>query len=150
MSDQTKPVTVHVNGLHAAEGSTEKDSIGGGYSGVCRRIDDTWYIRYEEPAAEENAAAKVLLKLREDCLEIKRRGEVTTELVLRAGQRTEGKYISAFGTLPLVTDTQQLVLLVRDPFAGIHLRVMADYDLEMDGQKVSTAHLDIAVHQSET
>ncbi len=145
MAEQTRQVMVHVNGQHASQDTGEKDQLGGGYPGQCRRIDDTWYVQYEEPATEESGSAKVLLKVRQDSLEVSRRGETAMQLLLQPGQRTPGKYISQFGQIPLYVITQSVSLQTEDPFAGLHLHIEAEYQLEMDGAIVSQAHLDVIV-----
>ncbi len=147
MADIVRKVKVQVSGLHASHDTGEQEQIVHTYPGTCRKIDDAWYVQYQENEAEHGTASRVLLKIRQDCLEITRKGDTAMHLVLREGTRERGSYSSPFGTFQIAAKTRSLRTTIIPP-AQDEFDIQAEYVLEMDGQAVSRAQLRIKVERA--
>ena len=98
------------------------------------------YLRYEE--VQEELQIQTTVKLNPERSFINRNGGVTMRLPLNPTIRENGHYESPFGSLPLVTHTDQLAIEVNkgDKVSG---NFKTQYDLIIGGNSVGKYTLEI-------
>lgn len=108
--------------------------------GSCIEKGNSHYLRYEE--VQEDRQIQTTIKLNEANSFIMRKGGVNMRLPLNPDLRENGHYDSPFGSLPLVTDTQQLAIEVvqSEKVSG---QFKTQYDLIIGGNSVGHYKLDI-------
>ena len=108
--------------------------------GSCVKKGGSHYLRYEE--IQEELKIQTTIKLHEESSFIMRSGGVNMRLPLNPGIRENGHYESPFGSLPIVTDTQQLAseVTLEEKVSG---RFKTQYDLIIGGNSVGQYALDI-------
>lgn len=108
--------------------------------GSCVNKGGNHYLRYEE--IQEELQIQTTIKLNGENSFIMRSGGVNMRLPLNPGIRENGHYDSPFGSLPIVTDTQQLAseVTVSENVSG---RFNTQYDLIIGGNSVGKYKLDI-------
>ena len=108
--------------------------------GSCVNKGGNHYLRYEE--IQEELQIQTTIKLNGENSFIMRSGGVNMRLPLNPGMRENGHYESPFGSLPIVTDTQQLAseVTVSENVSG---RFNTQYDLIIGGNSVGKYKLDI-------
>lgn len=110
MSDRMK---VRLKLVSKADGEVRVQT----YSGEWFRKDKSIYIRYEEPAQGEAAAAvRTLIRYRSGELSLVRRGGVESEQLFAPQARKRGFYRSPYAAFELETATSRLSL--KQPGAG--------------------------------
>lgn len=89
----------------------------------------SFYILYEEIAAEGEGITKNMIKLKGRTLELTKRGAVNARMVFEPGQEHMTLYSTPFGSLPLgiYTDTVESVLSEKA------IRICAAYSLTCQG-----------------
>lgn len=101
------------------------------------------YLRYEE--VQEEHTVQTTIKLNNDQAFIMRSGGISMRLPLNKKQLENGHYENMYGSLPIVTKTNELSHeRINDTIEG---RFYAQYDLIVNGASVGNYTLDI--HYSE-
>ncbi len=99
------------------------------------------YILYEEQAEGFSQSTKSMLKLREGCLEMTRKGLVNTAMVFDRDKETVSHYKTPFGEFLLGIRTKSLRLLESED--AIHAEVA--YALETDGRHMAECKISIQI-----
>lgn len=96
---------------------TQQDESGGEQTTLTAAAEyytrnGSFYILYEESAADGGEITKNMIKLKGSTLELTKRGAVNARMIFEPGQEHVTLYSTPFGTLPLgiCTDTVESVL----------------------------------------
>ena len=136
----TKDVLITVKGVQqgeAGEMSSSETVVQGEYyfrSG-------SHYIFYEETAEDSGEKIKSSLKLKENTLELTRKGAVDSRMIFETGKRHAAEYATPFGILQMETDTSRILLSEEEK----GLRIKAEYDLWANGVPLSKCKLTINI-----
>lgn len=103
--------------------------------------DGCRYLLYREKDADSDAVTANTLKIKENVLELSRRGNIHSRMVFEAGQTHPSSYITACGTLQLEVCTEDLKCLWTEDRA----RVQITYRLLMAGAFLSRNELVIKI-----
>ena len=127
-----------VSSIIPTEGELEKYEMW--LEGNCVEKSGSLYLRYEEK--QEELTVQTTIKLKPQRAFIKRSGGVNMRLPLNLGVREDGHYESPFGSLPLITDTHQLAMELKEAeiLSG---RFLTQYDLIIGGNSVGKYSLEI-------
>ena len=99
------------------------------------------YVLYEELAEGFNQTTKSMLKLREGCLEMTRKGVVNTTMVFEKGKETMTHYKTPFGEVLLGIQTKTLEMSEAEDL------ICADitYALNADGMPMADCGIKIQI-----
>ncbi|MEK4629966.1 MAG: DUF1934 domain-containing protein [Solibacillus sp.] len=139
MKDVGKNVKIKlVSSIIPTEGELEKYEMW--LEGNLLEKGGSHYLRYEE--VQEELQIQTTVKLNPERSFINRNGGVTMRLPLNPTIRENGHYESPFGSLPLVTHTDQLAIEVNkgDKVSG---NFKTQYDLIIGGNSVGKYTLEI-------
>jgi uncharacterized beta-barrel protein YwiB (DUF1934 family) len=139
MKDVGKNVKIKlISSIIPTEGELEKYEMW--LEGSLLEKGGSHYLRYEE--IQEDIQIQTTVKLNQERSFIMRNGGVNMRLPLNPGLRENGHYESPFGSLPIVTDTEQLTMEVNqgDKLSG---NFKTQYDLIIGGNAVGKYTLEI-------
>ncbi|MCI5936903.1 MAG: DUF1934 domain-containing protein [Eubacterium sp.] len=126
-------------------GTPEQDSTTISVSGHMMESGDLKTILYQEyPEEEPSRVTRNILKIREDSVEITKKGVTNSRLHFRVGKDTESVYETPFGTFHM--KTKNVDLKHRHTQEKIHVQLM--YDLEMNEAYVSHCQVEIVVKEA--
>ena len=100
------------------------------------------YLLYEEQDAESKAVTHNTLKIKDDSLELIRRGNVNSHMVFAVGSPMAADYVTVYGALHLEVNTEDLKCLWRSTEASIEIT----YSLSMTGELLSHNKLSIKIY----
>lgn len=98
---------------------------------------DSLYLKYEE--VQDEKTIRTTMKLDKERALIMRAGAVKMRLPLNIFEQQIGHYESEFGSMPLVTQTKNMLFTRHEIRGDFHVQ----YDLLMGGQNVGNYTLDI-------
>ncbi|QPQ37647.1 DUF1934 domain-containing protein [Lysinibacillus sp. JNUCC-52] len=98
---------------------------------------DSLYLKYEE--VQDEKTIRTTMKLDKERALIMRAGAVKMRLPLNIFEQQIGHYESEFGSMPLVTQTKNMLFTRHEMRGDFHVQ----YDLLMGGQNVGNYTLDI-------
>ncbi|MFJ5790602.1 DUF1934 domain-containing protein [Lysinibacillus sp. NPDC093197] len=98
---------------------------------------DSLYLKYEE--MQDEKTIRTTMKLDKERALIMRAGAVKMRLPLNIFEQQIGHYESEFGSMPLVTQTKNMLFTRHEMRGDFHVH----YDLLMGGQNVGNYTLDI-------
>jgi len=98
---------------------------------------DSLYLKYEE--VQDEKTIRTTMKLNKERALIMRAGAVKMRLPLNIFEQQIGHYESEFGSMPLVTQTKNMLFTRHEMRGDFHVQ----YDLLMGGQNVGNYTLDI-------
>jgi len=98
---------------------------------------DSLYLKYEE--MQDEKTVRTTMKLDKERALIMRAGAVKMRLPLNIFEQQIGHYESEFGSMPLVTQTKNMLFTRHEMRGDFHVQ----YDLLMGGQNVGNYTLDI-------
>ncbi|MGE7842381.1 DUF1934 domain-containing protein [Lysinibacillus sp. NPDC093712] len=98
---------------------------------------DSLYLKYEE--MQDEKTIRTTMKLDKERALIMRAGAVKMRLPLNIFEQQIGQYESEFGSMPLVTQTKNMLFTRHEMRGDFHVQ----YDLLMGGQNVGNYTLDI-------
>lgn len=99
------------------------------------------YLLYDEQDAESRTLTHNTLKIRDHTLELIRRGNVSSHMVFAPGSSRSTEYVTAYGTLHLEVETEDLKCLWQPADAAIEIT----YSLSMAGELLSRNRLVIKI-----
>ena len=99
------------------------------------------YILYQEQDTESKAFTANTLKLRDNVLELSRKGNIHSRMVFEAGQTHRTDYVTACGSLQLEVCTEDLKCLWAESEAAIRIT----YRLSAAGEFLSQNRLVIKI-----
>jgi len=99
------------------------------------------YLLYEEQCGESETMTRNTLKIRDNILELTRKGAVSSHMLFEAGMTHPGDYTLPYGSLSLKVHTEDLKCLWAETEASIHI----DYCLWTAGELLSKNKLHIKI-----
>lgn len=96
----TEEVLIGIRGLHSMETEAGED-IEVVFPASCRKVGDTWYIRYTEPVEGFDGQITTLIKLKSRYMEVSKRGLTRTTMVFEEGKRNLTWYETPLGAVQL-------------------------------------------------
>lgn len=99
------------------------------------------YLLYQEQDAESNAITANTLKMRDNVMELSRKGNIHSRMIFEAGQSHPTDYVTVWGVLQLEVYTEDLKYLWTETEAGIRIT----YRLLMTGEFLSLNKLVIKI-----
>lgn len=136
----TQDVSITVKGLQfAAEGTQETVEVinVGQFSEMNRKI----YLKYEEVIEGENEPVQNLFKISDDCIELVRRGPLTTNMIFKKNEKTITYYETPFGGIHLGIFATQVEVERTEKC----IEAMTEYGLEMNGEHITNCRVNITV-----
>ena len=139
----TRNVLVTVKGVQR-DGTGESCSTEITASGEYYFRNGSHYIFYEETSEDSGESVKNSLKLKENLLELNRKGAVNSRMVFEAGKCHVTDYATPFGMLRMETATSRILCMKEED----RIRIKVEYELWADGAQVSSCRLTIAIEPS--
>ena len=102
------------------------------------------YVLYEERNEGFTETTKSMLKLKDNVLEMTRKGLVNTSMVFEQGKETASTYKTPFGEMLLGIRTKD----IRVTEAEDKLQIKAFYALEAEGRHMAECEIEVAVRES--
>ena len=136
----TEEVLVSIRGLHAlAEAPQEEIEVI--FPGLCKKLGDTWYIQYTEPVEGMDGEIRNLIKLRENSIEVTKKGLTSTHMVYEPGKKTVTWYETPLGSIVLGITATSVTLRESED----ELEASAVYALEADDTQSVDCSIQIRV-----
>ncbi|MCM1409436.1 MAG: DUF1934 domain-containing protein [Lachnospiraceae bacterium] len=136
----TKDVKITVKGVHR-DAETEISRMEISVPGEYFFKNGSHYIFYEETEEGSGTSVKNSLKLKGNLLELNRKGAVNSRMVFETGKSHVVDYATPFGMLRMETATSRILYTEEEN----HLQIRAEYELWMDGAKVSSCRLTVKI-----
>ncbi len=103
------------------------------------------YIRYEEVYDESKESSTSMIKIYDNCVEVSKKGAVTTKMIFKPGDKTMTFYNTPYGAMSLGITTKQLDIDRTDNKIEIYLV----YGMELNYEHLSDCDLRITVTTEE-
>ena len=133
-----RDVLVSVSGIQLSiDGETPVEIIS---KGKFHRRDDRTYIKYQEIDEEDNVT-DCLIKVGADCVEITKKGAMTSCMVFEKDKNCMTTYETPFGKLMIGITTSELIVLEDEDAMAIKIM----YNLDINYSFVSECCVDIKV-----
>jgi len=136
----TKQVLVTVKGVQFLENDSEEAVelvTTGNYH--CR--DNNKYIKYEEVFEDIADTTSNLITIKEDILEVCKKGAINTRMTFQKDTKTQASYKTPYGTIVLRITTKSLDIQENKD----NLDIKIDYSLEANNEHLSDCSLSIQV-----
>ena len=137
----TKDVLISISGIHMVEGDESGEDVELITTGTYYVKNGTRYLLYDEVMEGLDQPVKNVVKIREDSLEIIKRGGVNVHMTFRRGMTVMSSYVTPFGELMVGITTEKL----RKEETEDRLNLRVDYLLDLNGQQVSRCHIVLGV-----
>lgn len=99
------------------------------------------YLLYEEQPEGFESVSKCRMKIKENCLELVRQGDIRTQMIFEGGKVHQMDYQTPFGSLTMEIDTKTVD--VRMEQKALHVTV--EYSLVTWGDNISDRRIEIEV-----
>ena len=129
MSEQ---ITLTLTGIQKDE-TGERDINSTNTTAEYYEKNGTHYIFFEERDADSSAVIKSTIKFKNNCLELTKKGNVTTRMVFEPGQEFVTNYITPFGSMDMCINTH----MIECHFKKGLPQIRASYTLSSGGQTIS-------------
>lgn len=123
----TKEVLVTISGLQMVEESG-KENVQIITAGNYYKKNNAHYIVYEEMTEGSSEPTKNLIKIREDKMDVTKRGSSNVHMVFERNKKNSTYYFTPFGSLLIGIDAKDI--LVEEEEQNIDIKV--DYELEVN------------------
>lgn len=133
-------VKISVSGTQCDEGGNEVQTSCRA-SGQYYEKNNCRYLLYEEQDGESGAVTSNTLKIRDNVLELSRRGGIRSRMIFEAGRTCPAGYDTAYGSMQLEVYTESLKFLWTED----HASVIIIYNLLMAGGLLSRNRLVIEI-----
>ncbi len=137
----TKDVLISITGIHMVEGDESGDDVELITTGTYYVKNGTRYLLYDESMEGLDQPVKNVVKIREDNLEIIKRGGVNVHMTFRRGMTVMSSYATPFGEMLVGITTEK----IRQEETEDRLCLRVDYLLDINGQQVSRCHITLNV-----
>ena len=107
----------------------------------CFERNGALYILYEE-STEDGGKVKSRIKLKDLLLEVTRKGDINTCMILETGREHPMEYATPFGNLLIGIRTHSIETDQSDH----ELTITADYSLTTGGAEISRCNISIKIH----
>lgn len=127
----TKDVLVSISGIHMLDG--EGSDVELVTTGNYYEKNGIRYLLYDELMEGLSQPVKNVVKVREDSLEIIRRGEIHAHMTFKKGMTIMASYRTPFGEMLVGITTERIAVEEEED----SLAVQVDYALDINGQEIS-------------
>lgn len=135
----TENVIVTIKGLHFDSG--EKEAIEVINVGCFSEINQKIYIKYDEITDVQTMRTNNLIKIKEDRIEIIKKGPVSTHMIFTSNEKTKAFYDTMYGRFSVGITTKNVVVDRKED--AIDIRI--DYLLEMNEEQFSECKVEISI-----
>lgn len=139
----TKEVMVTISGLQMA--GEEEDAIELVHIGEYYERNGTLYILFEEMMEGIQEPIKNIIKIKERCLEVQKKGPITAHMVFEEGRSESSTYAVPYGSF-LVEILTNSVQIHREEE---QIEVSASYGLDINGAHCADCDIRIRVESRE-
>ena len=102
------------------------------------------YVLYEEHNEGFTETTKSMLKLKDGCLEMTRKGLVNTSMVFEQGKETASTYKTPFGEMLLGIRTKKLNVTTAED----KIQIKVAYSLEAEGRHMAECEIEVVVREN--
>ena len=139
----TEDILISVKGLHAlndAEDEQEQE-IEVFSAGKYYFKNGKHYILYEEQSEEDGSIIKNRITLKNDCLEVQKKGLIDSKMIFEQDKKNTSWYNTPFGNLLAGTTVTDMTVKEADDLIDIHVK----YELEVNYERVADCCIQIKV-----
>ena len=134
-----KEVLIHVKGLHMMDTPEGDEPIEIVVPGEYYFRNGSHYLRYEEMLEDHGDPTVNYIKISPKGMEVRKKGQVYTHMVVEQGKRNMACYTTSFGTLEMGISATNLELKESDS----RLDMKVNYSLDLNQEHVADCCLDI-------
>lgn len=139
----TKEVMVTLSGFQMAE--SEEDTVELVQAGEYYMRGGTHYIVFEEIVEGSAQTIKTMLKVKDRCLEVQKRGAVVTNMIFSEGKTQSGTYSVPYGSFLISIRTARVQIREEEE----RLEVTAAYGLSINGVHSADCNIKVKVEPKE-
>lgn len=140
----TKEVMVTISGLQMA--GEDEDAIEMVHIGEYYNRNGVHYILFDELLEGLSSPVKNRIKIKDRCLEVRKKGPVTAHMVFEEGKSQSSTYAIPYGSFLIETYTTGVQLLEEEG----RLEATASYRLDINGAHCSDCDIRVLVQPKET
>ena len=140
----TKDVMVTISGFHMNE--EEGDTIEMVHIGEYYERNGTHYILYEERLEGIAEPVKNRIKVREQRIELQKRGPVTVNMVFEKDKRQSSTYAIPYGSFLMETCTNSVEVCAGED----RMEAKASYELNVNGVRCASCDVRVLVQSRNT
>lgn len=140
----TKEVMVTISGFHTAE--EDEDAIEMVHIGEYYERKGTHYILFEELLEGMSSPVKNVIKIKEHCLELQKKGPVTANMVFEEKKRQSSTYAIPYGSFLIETYTSEVKFQEEED----RLEATAAYELNVNGVHCASCDVKVLVQSRES
>lgn len=137
-----KEVLVTIVGLHDSE--TDNDRVDTICEGTYGKIGETHVIVYKE-TDEDGMEYQTTMRLRDDYLEVTKKGTITSKLVYELGRETVTEYVTPYGALSLEFNTTSIEVIEDAECMRAHV----EYAMGICGAHHADCRIDIKIENKQ-
>lgn len=116
-----------------------EDTIEHIMSGMCQKIGEYHYIKYEELQEGFTQKTDVLLKIKDGYLEMTKKGLINVHMLIASDTTSQTTYHTPFGQM--LFHIQGRNVAVTENEEGLH--ITAEYSIDLDSERLSENQLSI-------
>lgn len=136
----TGEVKIKIESLHREEGADEQERIVFEAIGTAHEKGGSTYIMFDE-IQEDMPAVKCMIKISGGEVWYRKKGSVTSEILLRIGEEYRTVYQTPYGGFGVKIKTNSLSILEGDDT----INICAEYELTMQEDYVKVCEIDISI-----
>lgn len=140
----TKEVMVTISGLHMADGE-EQEPIELVHVGEYYERNGTHYILYDEVLEGIPQPVRNVVKIKDRCLEIQKKGPVSVNMLFEEGRSQSSTYSIPYGSFLMQTRTDSVTVQNEEE----KMEVSAVYVLEINGEHIADCNIRILIESRE-
>ena len=137
----TEDILISVKGLHALDGDNADQEIEVFSAGKYYFKNGKHYILYEEQAEDSGEIVKNRITLRDGCMELQKKGPVSTKMVFERDRKNLSWYNTPFGNLMAGTTVRDMQVKENDELIDIRV----GYELEVNYERIADCSIQIRV-----
>lgn len=135
----TEKVLITIKGLQL--GNSSEDVVEVINIGKYSEVNGKIYIKYDEAIEESNLVSNNLIKIDENCIEIVKKGPISTTMKFIQNNKTMTFYNTPFGNIYLGIFTREIEINKQED--SIHIEV--NYSMEMNYEQLSECNVQISI-----
>lgn len=136
----TQDVSITVKGLQFG-GEDSQEAVEIINIGQYSEMNDKIYLQYEESMEGESQPVHNLFKISPDCIELVRKGPLTTNMIFKRNEKTITYYETPFGGIHLGIFASRVEVSRSEE----RIEAVTEYGLEINGEHISDCRVDITV-----
>ncbi len=108
--------------------------------------NESIYIVYEEYDKELNQSTQSMLKIKENSVDLIRKGSINTKLSFKKDMKYASTYTTPFGVVLMAVETSGLTILRSEK----QMTILIEYKTEMDDKYIADNKLNIVIRSNES